>query len=96
MPVTNNIVFTYKELAEALVRQSQLHEGFWGIFVNFGLQATNVESSNGELTPSAVVGLLKIGIQRFEKPNNLTVDAKEVNPATKKRIKQKEAIPDRP
>jgi hypothetical protein len=96
MPETNNIIFTYKELAEALIRQNQIHEGLWGIFVKFGLNAANVASSGGELTPSAIVGLLQIGIQRFEKPNNLTVDANEVNPPVKKRAKKKGAGPDRP
>jgi hypothetical protein len=80
MPQTNNIVFSYKELAEALICRSNIHEGLWGIFLGFGLNGANVGSPTGELTPSAIVGVTKIGLQRFEQANNLTVDAAEVNP----------------
>ena len=80
MPTTKNVIFSYKELAEALVRQADVHEGNWGIYVEFGLQGANVTSPTGDLTPSAVVGDTKLGIQRFDNPNNLTVDAAEINP----------------
>ena len=80
MPQTNNIVFSYKEIAEALVRKSDIHEGLWGIYIEFGLNASNIAFTGGELTPSAVVAVSKIGIQRFDKPSNLTIDAAEINP----------------
>jgi len=85
MPSTKNIVFTYRELAEALVRQGDINEGLWGIYLEFGLQGTNINSPSGELIPSAILGVLKVGLQRFEKPNNLTVDAAEINADTNKK-----------
>ena len=97
MPETKNIVFTYKEVAEALVRKADIHEGLWGLYMEFGIGGANIGSSpEGDLQPAAIVAISKLGIQRFEKPNNLTVDASEVNPeiitkkiTPKKKKKQK-------
>jgi hypothetical protein len=51
------------------------------------LGAANVGSEPGDLLPSAIIPVKKIGLQRFGEPNNLTVDAAEVNPL--KKTKQK-------
>lgn len=86
MPEAAMYVFSYKELAELLVKQQNIHEGLWGIFIRFGLGAANVgEAPGGDtLIPAAIVPVREIGIQRFEEPNNLTVDAAVVNPAPSK------------
>lgn len=82
MAEVQNIAFTHKEIAEMLIKKQNLHEGTWGIYIEFGLGATNINQSLDaeNLLPAAILGVLKIGIQRFPKPNNLTVDAAEVNP----------------
>lgn len=73
--------FEYKEIAEALLKQQGIHEGLWGISINFGLAAANIPGPLGTgLLPAAIVPVMKIGIQRFDKPNALTVDAAEINP----------------
>jgi len=51
-----------------------------GIFVNFGLNATNVGPNEAELKPAAVVGILQLGLQKFDKETSLSVDAAKVNP----------------
>ena len=71
----------FKEIAELLVKHKGIHEGYWGIFVRFGLTATNIRDNTGEMFPAAVIPLTEMGIQRFEEPNSLTVDAAIVNPA---------------
>lgn len=73
--------FTYKELAEALVKQQGIHEGLWGVYVKFGINATNIGPTPNDIVPAAIVPILEIGIQRFKEENNLTVDAAIVNPA---------------
>jgi len=80
------IKFTYKELAEAMGKSKNIHEGIWGIFVEFGIGATNIsQSGKGEdIIPAAIVPAISIGLQRFEKSNNLAVDASEVNPDKQK------------
>lgn len=76
----NIYVFTYKQLAEALVKNQGIHEGLWGVYVKFGISASNIGPTQEEILPAAIVPVLEIGIQKFEKQNNLTVDAAEVNP----------------
>lgn len=81
MPKADNVWFTHKEAAEALVKAADLHEGLWGIIVNFGIGGTNVQKeADGDIVPAAIVPILKVGLQRFEEENNLTVDAEKVNP----------------
>jgi hypothetical protein len=75
------IAFTYKELVELLVRHQGLNKGIWGLFVEFGIGATNFGPNDEELLPTAVVPVVKIGLQRFPKVTNLSVDAAKVNPA---------------
>jgi hypothetical protein len=87
MPETKSIAFTHKEVVEALIRYNNLHEGLWGLHIEFGLGAANVGSEPGDLLPAAIIPVKKIGLQRFDEPNNLTVDAAQANPpqSTKKK-----------
>ena len=81
MPETRKIEFNYNEIAQALVRYSNIHEGLWGIAIKFGIQGANIGAGpDGDLTPAAIVPILELGLQRFDEPNNLTVDASEINP----------------
>lgn len=83
MPEMKQVVFSHKEVAEALIRYNDIHEGLWGLYVEFGLAGANVVQPGGDLNPAAVVPIVKLGLQRFEEPSNLTADASIVNPATK-------------
>jgi len=80
---TNQIIFDHKEVAEALIRKHGIHEGLWGVYFEFGFGALNLgDEATKILTPTAIVSVKKIGIQRFPEENNLTVDAAKVNPVT--------------
>jgi hypothetical protein len=85
MAETNSIVFTHREVAEALIKQQNIHDGIWGIYIEFALGGANISTSENDpnLVPAAIIPVTKIGIQRFPTPNNLTVDAAEVNPLPK-------------
>jgi hypothetical protein len=88
---------SFKRLAEVIIKERGIHEGLWGIYARFGFVASiiNVEQAPealaelssdvppAKLAPGVVVPLLEIGIQPFQKPNDFTVDAAEVNPAPK-------------
>lgn len=78
------IVFSYPELAEMLVKKQNIHEGHWGLFFKFGIQGANIPigPTQDQILPSAVVPVLEVGIQQFDKANSLTVDAAKVNPKT--------------
>jgi hypothetical protein len=93
MAEVRQYVFTYEEIVETLIKKQGIHEGLWGIYVRFGLAAGNVgEAATGNFLPAAIIPVHEIGIQRFDQPSNLTVDAAVVNPApsaTKARARQK-------
>lgn len=81
-------IVSHREIATLLVKQQEIHEGFWGLFLRFGLQAINIpvqipDSSRIGLFPAAVLPILEIGIQPFAELNDLCVDAAVVNPKPK-------------
>jgi len=78
MPAPTQFTFNYKEVAELLVRKAEITEGIWGLQIRFGMQATNINQPDGTLLPAAVVGILEIGLQKFDKLNNISVDAAEL------------------
>ncbi len=72
-----------KEITEILIRHSDIHEGHWGIFFEFGLAGGNISLApppEEHVQPAAIVLVQKLGIQRFDQPNPLSVDAAAVNP----------------
>jgi hypothetical protein len=80
MPETSQITFSYKEVVEALIKAHDIHEGIWGLFVNFGIGAANTGPNDTELKPTALIPILALGLQKFEKETNISVDAAKVNP----------------
>lgn len=80
MAESTQIVFKHKEVVEALLKHHGLHEGIWGLYIRFGLQAVNIGITENDLMPAAVVPLMEIGLQKFENENNIAVDAAKVNP----------------
>jgi hypothetical protein len=85
MAEAKTYTFKHKEIAEALVKHLGLHEGIWGILVEFGISAANIGNPDGDQLPAAIVPILHIGLQRYEKLNSLSVDAAKVNPPPKKK-----------
>lgn len=84
MPDNSPILVNYKELAEVLIREKGIREGFWGLFVRFGLNAANVnfalpDGSKTAVVPTAMIPILELGIQRFPEEHELSVDAGKVN-----------------
>lgn len=82
MGEATNYAFSYQEIVEALIKKQDIHEGVWGIYIEFGIKGANIGTKPGakDFAPVAIVPVLKIGIQRFNEENNLTVDASKVNP----------------
>ena len=89
MVESKQIVFTHKELATLLIKSQSIHEGWWGIFVKFGIRGANVGQSSSDLLPAAIVPILEIGLQKFDKETNLSVDAAAVNPPVAKKKPRK-------
>jgi len=85
------ILLITRKVAKALVKLQDLHEGIWGILFEFGLQGTNIGDEDN-LIPAAIVPVVRVGLQRFDKLNSLSVDAAEVNPAKKQETTKNKAL----
>lgn len=80
MPETSQLTFSFKEIVTALLKAQDIHDGIWGLFVNFGISANNIGPNERDLRPAAVIPILSLGLQKFDKETNLSVDAAKVNP----------------
>ena len=86
MAETNQISFRFKEVVEALLKQQNIHEGVWAIYVKFGIKAMNVGDNEDNLLPCAMVPVVELGLRRTdEAENNISVNAALVNPAPAQR-----------
>ena len=83
MPESTVITFTHKEVAEALIKQQNIHEGLWGIYIEFGIAAANIGVGPNDINPAAIIPIVKIGLNKQDELNNITVDAAVVNPLPK-------------
>jgi len=83
MPETRQVSFSHQEIAEILIKHQNIYEGLWGVYIEFGLAATNIPNPDGDFVPASVVPLQRIGLQRFdEEVQGLTVDAAKANPSS--------------
>ncbi|MEM5789131.1 MAG: hypothetical protein AAGU11_17595 [Syntrophobacteraceae bacterium] len=83
MPEVKSLDYSLKEVAEILIKQTDIHEGYWGLMFQFGLSGANVTGPDESTVPAAIIPVLRLGLQKFDKPNSLTVDASVVNPQSK-------------
>jgi hypothetical protein len=81
MPETSQIIFSHKEVVEALIKQQDIHEGIWTLLLQFGIQGANVALGSPNLVPAAIVPVVGIGLQKADQVTNMSVDAAIVNPA---------------
>jgi len=84
MAEPTQIMFSYSEIVETLIKKHDLHSGIWMLSINFAMRATNVETapSSNEHVPTAMVGIMGVGLHRTDRESNLALDAAKVNPAT--------------
>jgi hypothetical protein len=80
MPEAKTIVFNHKEVAKALVKEANIHDGFWQIYVEFAISAANIAIGPDQFSPAAIVPITKIGLMKMEQEAPLTIDASRVNP----------------
>lgn len=80
---TKQIAFKYTDLATLMVKDADIHEGFWSLYVRFGISAANVGINNTSPVPTALVPIIELGITREDELGPLAVDAAKVNPKGK-------------
>lgn len=73
--------FNHNDLLTALIKQADLHEGYWMIGFEFGMGATNMlNEKDGIAAPAAIVSVLGAMLTRVEELSPLAIDASSVNP----------------
>ena len=75
------IIFSYKEVVEALLKHRRIKGGIWQLYVEFALGAVNALGPQGRLTPTAVIPVTKLGVRPVDNVNDLSVDASTIHPA---------------
>lgn len=94
------VLFDFREIVTAMLRERNIHEGVWGLFVEFGLTAANMGFNSPEdgnlphhapeegppdlLLPSAIIPIKQIGLLPHPVISNIAVDAAVVNPKGKR------------
>jgi hypothetical protein len=80
----------HRELIELLLKRYGIHEGIWGVFVEFKFMSANI-GPVGDVLPASVTAVNRIGIQPFPEESNLAFDAAKLNPAktAKKEIRKR-------
>ncbi|MFN2492569.1 MAG: hypothetical protein ABR501_06760 [Pyrinomonadaceae bacterium] len=85
MAEANLITYSFKELAELMVKDRGLNEGVWGVYIKFGINAANAGETDASLRPTALVPVLEIGLQKFQEVNNLSIDAGSIGQSPRRR-----------
>ena len=84
MAEPTQFTFDLQEVAAALIKQKNLHDGVW-LALEFGLAAGIIGVTPADARPAALVQLLKVQLvkqtQLASALSHLTVHAAEVNPA---------------
>ena len=82
----DTIPYSPKELVAILIKDRDIHEGHWGIHIEFNFSAgmvpiTAPNQSSIAVLPTALASVGKVGIHRFDNAAPFTVDASQVNPS---------------
>ena len=89
MAEPNQIIFSHREVVEALLEKNGIRKGIWGLYVRFGIQAANVGPGKAELHPAAIVPILEMGLQKFDEETSLSIDAATLKPRARKKAAKK-------
>ena len=82
MAEITQLFYSHPELVTVMLKDRNIHEGHWIMIVNFGFGAMNAgqDEAGTDVSPTAMVGVNKIGIQQVPEPMPFSVDASKVNP----------------
>jgi hypothetical protein len=77
MPEVEQVLYTYKELTELMLRDRGITSGHWAVFVKFRFTGGNIDVE-GATHPAAITLIEGIGLQRTDASFPLAVDASKV------------------
>lgn len=89
MPEVKHMTFEHREVVKCLLDKAGISDGIWMLYIEFGIAGANIGTSpeKKDICPTAVVPILKIGIQRSDEAHANTVDASAIG--TKKAARKK-------
>ena len=79
-PVPVEPPVTMQELTSILVKHYNLHEGCYDLLVEYQIGMGAFGPNPAAITPSAVIGVSKVGLLQSQAPGPTSVDAALVNP----------------
>jgi len=78
------VIITYQRLAALIVKDEGLHEGHWQVALTVGASSGFLaQLPGGKVLPAIWTPIMGVSLLRQAEPNALTVDAAEVNPASR-------------
>jgi hypothetical protein len=84
MSEIKTIALSHKEVIEAIIKQQDLHEGIWQLYIEFLIAGANVQNpETKEVAPAAIVPIKAIGLTRVDTENEIALDAAKINPKKK-------------
>lgn len=83
--MSDQFIFSHRELIEALIKQSNIHDGLWALSINFNVGIGLYGPAPDQVYPGGTITVQQIGITRHvgpppAGPGQITVDASKVNP----------------
>jgi hypothetical protein len=82
MAEVTQLFYSHQELVTIMLKDRDIHAGHWMMVVNFGFAAMNAGQEEGgtDVSPTAMVGVNKIGIQQIPESTPFSIDAAVANP----------------
>jgi hypothetical protein len=80
----------HKELVEFLLKKHDIHEGIWGVHVEFKFMGANI-GPPGDILPASITAVNRVGIQIFPEESNIAFDAAKLNPGRTAKTAKKAA-----
>lgn len=74
-------IYSLREAAIVLIKQNNIHEGYWSLAVEFQLGVTLAAPQGSIPLPTGMVSVSRIGLKPSEQSFQHAVNAAEVNPA---------------
>lgn len=87
---TKDRMFPVRDLIIALLRDQNIHTGYWGLTVHFNASGTTVSATGqtGERLPGLAIAVTGVSLVPAKEGEEGSLDASLVNPARNSRAKK--------
>lgn len=85
--VTKERSFSIRDLITALLRDQNIHSGYWGLSMHFTASGTSVSQVGGARLPGLAVAVSGVTLVPTAEGEDGSIDASLVNPAKEVRLR---------